>query len=208
MTKCIICGNEFEAAAENENICPACKQAATGTETPAKEAPKVEKITPGAHKTTQYLIDLLNEKGWHYRTTLHKEEGQSDRVIIPMSSDNLPSIPVHCFFAAEGERISTFVYNVHKIPEDRLYIVPELISKLQEEYMFARWKLDANDNTLQAEWYGHTTGGPETGEICLTSVKRLTSVVDNCFPIIMQILYSAPPMQKKVIAQKDNGVVS
>lgn len=42
LTKCIICGNEFEANSASDNICPSCRQAATGDPKPAevkKESP-------------------------------------------------------------------------------------------------------------------------------------------------------------------------
>lgn len=193
LAKCIICGNEFEAKEANENICPDCKAAAAG-----KKETTVPVTTPPVYKNTQLFIETLKAKGWNYRLNAHTEEGKSDRVVIPMSAENLPSIPVCCFFNPDEERVAVYVYNVHKFTENKLHIVPELIYTLQSQYMFARWNFDKSDNTLQAEWFGHVAGGADIGNIVLTSVKRITGVVDECFPLIMQTVYTAPPKMDTV----------
>ena len=61
LTKCIICGNEFEANSASDNICPSCRQAATGDPKPAE----VKKESPIAQdsqlfKSTQCFVDLVN----------------------------------------------------------------------------------------------------------------------------------------------------
>ncbi|MBQ8626658.1 MAG: hypothetical protein IJ419_10910 [Agathobacter sp.] len=193
LTKCIICGNEFEANSANENICPSCRQAAAGDSKPSvakKESPIAQDSQ--LFKSTQCFVDLLNEKNWNFRIIPHNADRKNDKLIIPMGSKNLPSIPIQVFFNPDEERVAMYAYNIHTVASDKLILIPNLICDLQNKFIFARWALDNSDNTLQAEWYGHVTCGPDTGAICLSGVQRLTSVVDDCFPIIMRTMYALP----------------
>ena len=147
---------------------------------------------PQIYKTTKCLLDELDNNEWNYRLVPHTEERPNDRVVVTMSVKNLPSVPITVFFQPNEERVAMYAYNVYKCPDDKLYLMPALIDELHEQYVFARWTLDKNDNTLQAEWYGSVFGGNETGRICKSAIGRLSSVVDDCFPIIMRTMYALP----------------
>ena len=192
LNKCIICGNEFEANSASNNICPSCRQAATGDPKPAVAKENIETQAPQIYKTTKCLLDELDKSGWNYRLVPHDDERPNDRVVVPMSAKNLPSVPVTIFFQPNEERVAMYVYNVYRVPEEKLPLIPALIDELHKQYVFARWIFDKSDNTIQAEWYGSVFGGEETGIICKSGIGRLSAIVDDCFPIIMQTMYALP----------------
>lgn len=136
--------------------------------------------------STQLIIDALNEKKWKHEVQLHNENTPRDRIYLSFNAEHMPNIRIIVVCDESGRRVGLHVYDIMKLPHAEPAELYQLIQKMHFEFIFARWMFDENDKTIQAEWYTHMNGTADAGRIVVEGIRRLVSLVDDAYPLLMK----------------------
>jgi hypothetical protein len=122
----------------------------------------------------RYVTSYLDEQGIKYQV-------KNDRkVLITYKGDNLETIPINVFFDEDDDPVVQLVcweiLNFKAREEQAI----QLCNKLNLQYRWVKFYID-NDKDMVASL--DATFDEETcGEICLSLVRRMVSIIDDVYP--------------------------
>lgn len=138
--------------------------------------------------STQQFIQLLDEKGTKYTVGSPTENGK-DTMTVSYGGDNMPSIRCSFFFDKDSEGVAIRVFNIVKVPENKVNAMFPVVNALNNRFRFAKFCLDTNDNTVQAEIDG-AFRSHDVGEVVRELMVRMVDICDKAYPDLMKALWS------------------
>ena len=137
--------------------------------------------------STRQFIDAMEAKGIKYQDKGSLSNGK-DVIIVSYSGDNMPSIQVQFFFDEDCESVALRVFDILKIPADRMGSMLSVLNAQNVRFRFARFVLDSNDNTVQVEM-DIPFRKYDVGDICLEMLSRMVNICDEVYPTLMKGLW-------------------
>lgn len=92
------------------------------------------------------------------------------------------------YFDADAEAVAIRVFDIVKVPAEKADVMYPAINSLTKHFRFAKFVLDTDDNTIQAEWDA-AFRSRDVGEICYELLIRMVDICDTAYPDLMKALW-------------------
>lgn len=138
--------------------------------------------------STQQFIALLDSKGTKYSVGEPTSSGK-DTMTVSYGGDNMPTIRCQFFFDTDCNGVAIRVFDIVKFTESKLAAMYPVVNSLNEKYRFAKFCIDTDDNTAQAE-IDASFRSSDAGEICRELMLRMVSICDDAYPELMKALWA------------------
>lgn len=137
--------------------------------------------------STREFINYLDAEGIRYTLDGTTESGK-DRMYIQYSGDNMSAIRMLFLFDTDGESVGIRVFDIVKVPQEKLGAVILTICDLNYRFRFVKFCFDHDDNTVQAEIDAAFRPG-SIGEVCAELMYHCVSICDKAYPELMKSLW-------------------
>lgn len=139
-------------------------------------------------ESTREFIRKLEEAKVKYTVGEPTESGK-DNVIISFGGDNMDTIRCVLFFDTDNESAAVCVFNIVKIPSEKIAKMFITVNALNIKYRFSKFCIDTNDNTVQMEMDVSFRAG-SVGPVCLEMLMYSVSMCDKAYPELMKAIWS------------------
>lgn len=141
------------------------------------------------HDTTKQFLAYLDTKSIRYTLVRDADaEPASDVVKVAFSGEQV-DVTVTFFFDHDDEHASLRVFNLVKVPAGKISAMLTAVNQINNEYRFAKFCLDSDDNTIQAEmdciFRQH-----DIDEICYEALLRMVNICNDAYPVFMKSLWA------------------
>ena len=102
-------------------------------------------------------------------------------VEVSFSGKNMNSVRTVFYFDADAEGVVIRVYDIAKVPEEKVDMMYPAANSLDRHFRFAKFVLDTDDNTIQAE-LDAAFRSRDVGEICYELLIRMVDICDTAYP--------------------------
>lgn len=135
------------------------------------------------------FVNYLDHKGLKYNN--RGPFGDEGREVVDVSfrGENMDTIQTRFFFDPDNESVAIRVFDIVKVPAEKVDAMYSAINKVNKRFRFAKFVLDTNDNTIQAEMDGVFRAN-DVGEICHELLVRMIDICDKAYPDLMRGLWS------------------
>lgn len=111
------------------------------------------------------------------------------RVSVSYSGDNTNSIKINVIFDKDGEGLVALrCWSFGSIPSGKRGTILEGCNKLNTEYRWVKFYVD-NDGDLSVGMDA-VVDIDSVGKECVQLVKRMVSIYDDAYPVLMKIVWS------------------
>jgi len=100
--------------------------------------------------TTKHFIDYLEAKSVKYTYKGWDNDNKDERVEVTYTLDNFESVKCVIFFRNNNHTVSLRIWDILTASAGKNYVLTNLNS-LNYDYKYAKFVLDEQDNTVQAE---------------------------------------------------------
>lgn len=138
--------------------------------------------------STKQFIELLDAKGTKYTMGTPTKSGK-DTMTISYRGDNMDSIRCNLFFDTDCESVALRVFDIVKVPEGKLASMFSVVNGLNNRFRFAKFCIDTDDNTIQAEIDG-AFRSQDAGEVSRELLLRIINICDEAYPDLMKALWA------------------
>lgn len=138
--------------------------------------------------STREFIRTLDETDVKY-TMLDPTKSGKDDMVVSFGGKNMESIRNRLVFDTDNEGVAIRVFNIVKIPDDKLAKMLITVNSLNYEYRFVKFCIDTDDNTVQAEADVSFRAG-SVGPVCMELLLRVTKLCDDVYPTLMKAIWS------------------
>ena len=97
------------------------------------------------------FIDYMDQKGLKYDNRGPVGDKGREAVDVSFSGENMNTIKTRFIFEEDGESVAIRVFDIVKVPEEKVDMIYPAINSLNKHFRFAKFVLDTDDNTIQAE---------------------------------------------------------
>ena len=117
--------------------------------------------------------------------------GDKGREVVDVSfgGENMNTIKTRFIFEEDGESVAIRVFDIVKVPEEKVDMIYPAINSLNKHFRFAKFVLDTDDNTIQAEMDAAFRSN-DVGEICNELLIRMVDICDKAYPDLMKALWA------------------
>lgn len=141
------------------------------------------------HSSTQQFVRAMDAKDIKHSDPEAAAGGLRETVTVIYSGENIPSIRMIFFFSKDCEDVAIRVFDIVKLPENRVDGFFKVVNEANRRFRFAKFVLDTNDNTVQAEMDA-AFRTHDVGEICLELMSRCVDICDKAYPDFMKALWA------------------
>lgn len=134
------------------------------------------------------FVDYLDQKGVKYNYRGPVGDNGSELVDVAFVGRNISSILVHFVFDPDSESVALCVYDIAKVPAEKVDMMYPVINRINWRFRFAKFALDTNDNTIHVEIDGAFCAN-DVGEICYELLSRMITICESAYPDLMQELW-------------------
>ena len=135
------------------------------------------------------FIDYMDQKGLKYDN--HGSVGDKGREVVDVSfsGENMNTIKTRFYFEDDAESVAIRVFEIVKVPADKVNVMYPAINAVNKRFRFAKFVLDTDDNTIQAEM-DTAFRSNDVGEICNELLIRMVDICDKAYPDLMKALWA------------------
>ena len=139
------------------------------------------------YKATRLIAQALDEEGIRYEV---KENEKYSEAIVSFPIKNGPSARVSFISSDDDNDVTVRIFGlVHDVSEDRDVEILKAINKCNDHFRFAKMVMD-EDRDINVEYdFPVKTGSDCVGEIACELASRLSSILEDCYPILMKALW-------------------
>lgn len=138
--------------------------------------------------STRQFIRAMDAKDIKHSDIEVTQSGM-EKVTVIYTGDSIPSIRMIFFFSKDCEDVAIRVFDIVKLPENRVEGFFKVVNEANRRFRFAKFVLDTNDNTVQAEMDA-AFRTHDVGEICLELMSRCVDICDKAYPDFMKALWA------------------
>jgi hypothetical protein len=138
--------------------------------------------------STRQFIRAMDAKNIKHSDIEVTQSGM-EKVTVIYTGDSIPSIRMIFFFSKDCEDVAIRVFDIVKLPENRVEGFFKVVNEANRRFRFAKFVLDTNDNTVQAEMDA-AFRTHDVGEICLELMNRCVDICDKAYPDFMKALWA------------------
>ena len=102
------------------------------------------------HSSTQQFVRAMDAKDIKHSDIEVTDSGM-EKVTVIYTGDSIPSIRMIFFFNKDCEDVAIRVFDIVKLPENKIDGFFKVVNEANRRFRFAKFVLDTNDNTVQAE---------------------------------------------------------
>ena len=114
--------------------------------------------------------------------------GDNGREVVEVSFSG-KNVRTVFYFDADAEAVAIRVYDIVKVPEEKADMIYPAINSLNKHFRFAKFVLDTDDNTIQAE-LDAAFRSHDVGEICYELLIHMVDICDTAYPDPMKALWA------------------
>lgn len=135
------------------------------------------------------FIDYMDKMGVKYDN--HGPVGDEGREVVEVSfgGENMNTIKTLFYFEDDAKSVAIRVFGIVKVPADKVDVMYPAINAVNKRFRFAKFVLDTNDNTIQAEMDAVFRFN-DVGEICNELLIRMVDICDKAYPDLMKALWA------------------
>lgn len=135
------------------------------------------------------FVNYMDKKGIKYNNRGPLGDKGREVVEVSFSGKNMNSVRTVFYFDADAEGVAIRVYDIVKVPEEKVDVMYPAINSLNRHFRFAKFVLDTDDNTIQAEM-DTAFRSRDVGEICYELLIRMVDICDTAYPDLMKALWA------------------
>ena len=135
------------------------------------------------------FIDYMDQKGLKYDNRGPVGDKGREVVDVSFSGENMNTIKTRFIFEEDGESVAIRVFDMVKVPAEKVDVMYPAINSLNRHFRFAKFVLDTDDNTIQAEM-DTAFRSRDVGEICYELLIRMVDICDTAYPDLMKALWA------------------
>ena len=135
------------------------------------------------------FIDYMDQKGLKYDNRGPVGDKGREVVDVSFSGENMNTIKTRFIFEEDGESVAIRVFDIVKVPAEKVDVMYPAINSLNRHFRFAKFVLDTDDNTIQAEM-DTAFRSRDVGEICYELLIRMVDICDTAYPDLMKALWA------------------
>lgn len=135
------------------------------------------------------FIDYMDKMGVKYDN--HGSVGDKGREVVDVSfgGENMNTIKTRFYFEDDAESVAIRVFDIVKVPADKVNVMYPAINAVNKRFRFAKFVLDTDDNTIQAEMDAAFRSN-DVGEISNELLIRMVDICDKAYPDLMKALWA------------------
>lgn len=138
--------------------------------------------------STRQFVQTLDAKCIKYTIGSPTDSGQ-DTMTVSFQGDNMTTICCHFLFDTNDHGVAVRVYDVVKCPQEKLPAMIVTINALNSQYRFAKFCINADDFTVQAEMDA-VFRDHDVGEIVHELMARMIIICDEAYLELMKAIWS------------------
>lgn len=135
------------------------------------------------------FVNYMDQKDIKYNNRVPFGGNGREVVEVSFSGKNMNSVRTVFYFDADAEAVAIRVYDIVKVPEEKVDMIYPAISSLNKHFRFAKFVLDTDDNTIQAE-LDAAFRSRDVGEICYELLIRMVDICNKAYPDLMKALWA------------------
>lgn len=135
------------------------------------------------------FVNYMDQKDIKYNNRVPFGDNGREVVEVSFSGKNMNSVRTVFYFDADAEAVAIRVYDIVKVPEEKVDMIYPAINSLNKHFRFAKFVLDTDDNTIQAE-LDAAFRSRDVGEICYELLIRMVDICDTAYPDLMKALWA------------------
>lgn len=135
------------------------------------------------------FIDYMDQKGLKYDNRGPVGDKGREVVDVSFSGENMNTIKTRFIFEEDGESVAIRVFDMVKVPAEKVDVMYPAINAVNKRFRFAKFVLDTDDNTIQAE-LDAAFRSRDVGEICYELLIRMVDICDTAYPDLMKALWA------------------
>lgn len=135
------------------------------------------------------FVNYMDKKDIKYNNRGPLGDEGREVVEVSFSGKNMNSVRTVFYFDADAEGVAIRVYDIVKVPEEKVDVMYPAINSLNRHFRFAKFVLDTDDNTIQAEM-DTAFRSRDVGEICYELLIRMVDICDTAYPDLMKALWA------------------
>lgn len=141
--------------------------------------------------SVRQFVDYLDQKGLKYTNSGRIEGKETEVVDVRFSGENMNTIEARFFFDGDAESVAIRVFDIVKVPAEKVDVMYSVLNAINKRFRFAKFVLDTNDNTVQAEMDAAFRAN-DVGEICYELLIRMIDICESAYPELMRGLWAQP----------------
>lgn len=139
------------------------------------------------YSSTASFVAAMEQKGIQY-----SDKGQGlagkDVISVRYSGDNMQKIEVRFFFDEGGKDVAIRIFEILKVPKDRLPAVLAVANDKNKRYRWVKFCVDTENDSLRLDLDAAFRSG-DVGEICCELLSRAVGSCDECYPDFAKAVY-------------------
>ena len=135
------------------------------------------------------FVNYMDKKDIKYNNRGPLGDIGREVVEVSFSGKNMNSVRTVFYFDADAEGVAIRVYDIVKVPEEKVDVMYPAINSLNRHFRFAKFVLDTDDNTIQAEM-DTAFRSRDVGEICYELLICMVDICDTAYPDLMKALWA------------------
>lgn len=135
------------------------------------------------------FVNYMDKKDIKYNNRGPLGDKGREVVEVSFSAKNMNSVRTVFYFDADAESVAIRVYDIVKVPEEKVDVMYPAINSLNRRFRFAKFVLDTDDNTIQAEM-DTAFRSRDVGEICYELMIHMVDICDTAYPDLMKALWA------------------
>lgn len=138
--------------------------------------------------STRAFTELLDAKNFSYRDLGPTSSGR-DTLSVGIGGKNMSGVTIRFFFDTDCHGASLRVFDILKFTDEQRPKILETINNLNQEYRFAKFCAQDDDNTVQMEM-DLIFRENDVAEICEEAMVRAYQICDDAYPTLMKARWS------------------
>lgn len=126
------------------------------------------------------FMDRMDSEGIKYTDT------DENALKIVFNGENLQTIPVHVIFDEDGDAVFR-CWNIANF-KDKMPAGLVACNKLNTKYRWMKFYIDKDYDLIAS--IDTTMIEENTGNVCMVSLSRMISIIDDSYPIFMKALWN------------------
>lgn len=98
------------------------------------------------------FVNYMDQKDIKYNNCVPFGDNGREVVEVSFSGKNMNSVRTVFYFDADAEAVAIRVYDIVKVPEEKVDMIYPAINSLNKYFRFAKFVLDTDDNPSRPSW--------------------------------------------------------
>lgn len=141
------------------------------------------------YSVTQAFVDYLDEYNVHYQLTTEAAAGK-EKLLFTVNDQTIGSYDMQMIFTPESGKVTFRVWNIGSFDDAVLADAYRVVNNLNANYLYVKFYIDENENTVTAEYDLMIAGSLESANAAvMAGFTHVTDVIREAAPDFAEQMY-------------------